>query len=69
LFDTPHFSVVPARSRRIVNYVAFLAEVPSELRGVDDVRCTSGEIRIKGRGNKNSSAEVRVPAAGMTVYN
>ena len=27
LFDTPHFSVVPARSRRSLNYVAFLAEV------------------------------------------
>jgi hypothetical protein len=65
----PHFSVVPARSHNIVNYVAFLAETPIELREVDDVLCTPGEIRIKSRGNKNSSAEVRVPAVGMNVCN
>jgi hypothetical protein len=65
LFDTPHFSVVPARGRSVANYVAFLAEAPVGLREVEDVRCACGEILVSGRGSGNSSSDVRVAAAGV----
>jgi hypothetical protein len=60
LFGTPYFSVIPARSRKTVNYVSFLAGVPPDFLELGDIRCAPGEILIKGRGGK-----VRLSAGGL----
>lgn len=64
LFGTPHFSVIPARSSRTVDYVGFLTAVSPGFREVDDIRCAPREILIKGRG-RNSRERVRLVANGL----
>jgi hypothetical protein len=66
LFGAPHFSIIPARGRRTVRYVAFLAATPAGFRDVDDVRRSKDGMVIKGRGAGNSFAEVRLPALGLS---
>ncbi len=65
LFGAPHFSVIPARSRKTVDYVSFLAGVPPGFDEVSDIRCAPGEILIKSRGSKHSGGKVRVSAGGL----
>jgi len=65
LFGAPNFSVIPARSRKTVDYVAFLTAVSPRFYEVDDVRCAPGEILIKGRGRSESREPVRVAAGGL----
>ncbi len=65
LFGAPHFSVIPARSRRTVDYVSFLAGVPAGFGEVGDISCTRGEILIKSRGGKHSRGKVRLSAGGL----
>lgn len=67
LFDTPHFSLVPARSRKVVDYVAFLAAIPAGMREIDDVRCAGGEITVRGHGVDSRGAEIRLPASGLAA--
>ena len=66
LFGAPHFSVIPARGRKTVDYVSFLAGVPAGLDEVGDIRCAPGEILIRGRGGKAARGKVRLPAGGIT---
>ena len=66
LFGAPHFSVVPSRGRKTVNYVALLAEIKA-LRDVDDIHCARGGILVKGHADKNSSREVLLPAGGLAA--
>jgi hypothetical protein len=65
LFGAPHFSVIPARSRKTVDYLSFLAAVPPGFHEVGDIRCAPGEILIKGRGGKDARGKVRLPAGGL----
>lgn len=67
LFGTPHFSVIPARGRKIAHYVSFLAGVPPDFGEVGDIRWAKGEILIKGRASKNSLGQMRLPAGGLTA--
>jgi hypothetical protein len=66
LFGAPHFSIVPARSRKTADYVSFLAGVPPGFREVGDIRWSRGEILIKSRGGKSSRAKVRLLAGGLS---
>jgi hypothetical protein len=65
LFGAPHFSVIPARSRKTVEYVSFLAGVPPGFEEVSDIRCAPGEILIKSRGGKHPGVKVRLSAGGL----
>ncbi len=65
LFGAPHFSVVPARSRKTVDYLSFLAGVPPGFYEVGDIGCATGEILIEGRGAKGARVKVRLPAGGL----
>jgi hypothetical protein len=66
LFGAPHFSVIPARSSKTVDYVSFLAAVPSGFREVGDIRSAPGEILIKERGRSGSRGKVRLAASGLS---
>jgi hypothetical protein len=65
LFGAPHFSLIPARSRKTVDYVGFLAAVPPGFREVGDIRRLPGEILIKGRGGRDSRGKVHLAASGL----
>jgi hypothetical protein len=52
LFGTPTFSYVPARGRKTVNYVAFLAQAPSDFENVRDAQLTDKQIRLCGPGDE-----------------
>ena len=66
ILNAPHFSVIPARGRKTVDYVSFLAGVPAGFDEVGDIRCAPGEILIRGRGGKAARGKVRLPAGGIT---
>ncbi|MGH9407194.1 MAG: hypothetical protein ACRD3D_15345 [Terriglobia bacterium] len=59
LFGAPHFSLVSARGRKTVRYLAFLASVPSGFGEIADVRVDGDKIRIRGSGG-----EITVAASG-----
>jgi hypothetical protein len=61
LFGTPTFSIVPARARKTVRYLAFLSEVPKGVDAIRDVRFTNGQIQVLGAG---AADVVSVPARG-----
>jgi len=62
LFDTPTFSIVPAKGRKTVSYVCFLAQVPEDFGLVRDIQTTKNEILIQGTGRRSS---IHLPAAGL----
>jgi hypothetical protein len=62
LFDTPTFSIVPAKGKKTVNYVSFLVQVPESFGAVRDIQVTKNEIVIQGSGRRSS---VHLPAAGL----
>jgi hypothetical protein len=62
LFDTPTFSIVPAKGKTTVNYLSFLAQVPEGFGEVRDIRIAKGEIVVQGTGKGSS---VHVPAKGV----
>lgn len=66
LFGAPYFSVIPARSRKTVDYMSFLTSVPPGFQEVGDIRWSPGEILIKSSGRKSSRARVRLPAGGLS---
>ncbi len=53
LFGAPTFSYVPARGRKTVNYLAFIAQVPSSFESVRDIQLADREILILGPGQKS----------------
>lgn len=61
LFGTPVFSVVPARARHTIRYVAFLAELPESFESVRDIQVAEKQIQVVGSGKR---AVAFVPAAG-----
>jgi hypothetical protein len=62
MFDTPTFSVVPAKGKKTVNYLSFLAQVPENFGVVRDIQLDKNEILIQGSGRRSS---LRLPAAGL----
>jgi hypothetical protein len=60
LFGTLTFSIVPARARKTIRYIAFLAELPEGFEVVRDVRPAAGEVNVFGAGRANV---VSLPAA------
>ena len=62
LFDTPTFSVVPAKGRKTSKYFCFLAHVPESFGAVREIQLAKDEILVQGTGRRSS---VRVPAAGL----
>jgi len=65
LFGTPTLSYVPARGRKTVNYLAFLAQVPSDFEKLSDIQLADSEIRLFGPRGKS----VAVSASGLREYN
>ncbi|HTV55055.1 MAG TPA: hypothetical protein VMI06_09065 [Terriglobia bacterium] len=61
LFGTPTFSIVPARARKTVRYLAFLSEVPEGFDLIREVRLSHGQVQVLGAGKADL---VLVPAAG-----
>ncbi len=66
VFGAPSFSEVPARGRRSVDYVSFLAEVPADLVRVADIHPGAGGILVRGSTKQGKARTIRVPAAGLT---
>ena len=62
LFDTPTFSIVPAKGKKTVSYVSFLAQVPEDFGWVRDIQTTRNEILIQGTGRRST---LHLPAAGL----
>ncbi|HEV2499355.1 MAG TPA: hypothetical protein VGY31_07255 [Terriglobia bacterium] len=46
LYDTETFVCVPACGRKTIEYFAFLAQTPPEVKGIGDVRCTDEEVVV-----------------------
>jgi len=61
-FDTPTFSIVPAKGKKTVNYLSFLAQVPEDFGWVRDIQTTKNEILIQGTGRRSS---LHLPASGL----
>jgi len=53
LFNVPTLSHIPARGRKTVRYLAFLAHIPSDFESVRDVQLADREIRLMGPGEKS----------------
>jgi hypothetical protein len=66
LFDTPTFSVVPAKGKARASYLSFLAQVPEDFGGVRDIQVAKEEILIQGSGRRSS---LHLPAAGLADEN
>ena len=65
LFGTSTLSCVPAKGSRTVNYLGFLAQVPSDFKKVHDVQLADSEIRLRGpRGHS-----VAISASGLRESN
>jgi hypothetical protein len=64
LFGAPYFSMVPARAKRTVQYVAFLIQVPQGFDQVGDIRLSEGEIQVNGAGPRSRDT-LPVKAEGL----
>ena len=62
LFDTPTFSIVPAKGKTTASYLSFLAQVPEDFGGVRDIQVAKNEILIQGSGRRSS---LHLPASGL----
>jgi hypothetical protein len=62
LFNTPTFSVVPAKGKTTASYLSFLAQVPENFGGVRDIQVAKNEILIYGRGHPSS---LHLPSTGL----
>ena len=62
LFETPSFSVVPARGKKTIQYVAFLAQIPPDSGEVRDIKLEHKEIVVL---NTRGKAVARVRASGL----
>jgi hypothetical protein len=66
LFATPHFSMVPARGSRAVDYLCFLAVVPRDFADLRELRVTHDEILLSDARGRD---RVRVRASGLVAMN
>ena len=62
MFDTPTSTFVPAKGKRTIHYVAFLAHVPESFGYVRDVSVTQNEIQIQGAGRRST---LRLPGSEL----
>ncbi len=62
LFDTPTFAMVPAKGKRTVKYLSFLAHVPENFGWVRDIEVVGREIVVQGTGRRST---LRIQAAGL----
>jgi hypothetical protein len=65
LFGVPTYARVPARGRKSVRYLAFLAQVPSELAEIRNIGIEGNEIVVRG---KEKGTLVKVPAPGLSSF-
>jgi hypothetical protein len=65
LYGVPTYTSVPARGRKTVRYLAFLAPLPSELTEIRTIESEGNEIVVLG---KNRGAAVRVSAPGLSSF-
>lgn len=63
LFETPTITCVPAGGRKTIEYFAFLAQVPSTVKRIRDIRCESEEIVICGNRGK-AVTRISAPPSG-----
>lgn len=64
LFNTPSFSPVPARGRKTIQYVAFLAQVPPDFGDIRDIRLLRDEILVL---NSRRRPVARIHASGLAA--
>jgi hypothetical protein len=62
LFDTPTFSIVPAKGKKTARYFSFLAQVSEDFGGLRDIQVAKNEVLIRGDGRRSS---LRLPATGL----
>ena len=65
LFDTPTFSIVPAKGKTTVSYVSFLAQVPEDFGAVRDIQ--HGQERNPDPGEW-PPVTMHLPAAGLAEF-
>jgi hypothetical protein len=63
LFDTPTFSIVPAKGKATASYLSFIVQVPEDFGSVRDIQVGKDEILIQGSSRRSS---LHLPAAGLT---
>ena len=62
LFDTPTFSIVPAKGKTTASYLSFLTQIPEDFGGVRDIQVAKNEILIQGNSRRSS---LHLPASGL----
>ncbi|HXH50067.1 MAG TPA: hypothetical protein VNM47_12050 [Terriglobia bacterium] len=65
LFGVPTYASVPARGRKSIRYLAFLAQIPSELAEIRNIGIEGNEIVVRG---KEKGTVVKVPAPGLSGF-
>ncbi|HKT11271.1 MAG TPA: hypothetical protein VJW77_05530 [Terriglobia bacterium] len=65
LFGVPTYATVPARGRKTVRYLAFLAHMPGELSEIRTIETEGNEIIV--RGNEKGTA-IRIPSPGLSSF-
>lgn len=65
LFDTPTFSIVPAKEKATVRYLAFLAQVPEEFGLVRDIQVGKKEIVVLGSKRRST---LELAASGVADF-
>ena len=67
LFDTPHFSLVPAKGEKIASYLSFLAPVPKGFVEIRDIEIGNRKIVVIGRDNQGKTVKLKITASGLNV--
>lgn len=65
LYGVPTFASVPARGRKTVRYLAFLAQTPGELVEIQTIKAEGNELVVIGKGK---GVSVRVPVPGLSSF-
>ncbi len=65
LFGAPHFSMVPAKGQKTVNYLSFLATVPKGFAEIRDISLEKGKIVVTGQNKRGKTLVVEVRASGL----
>lgn len=65
LYGVPTFASVPARGRKTVRYLAFLAQIPRKIADIHAIEIDRNEIVVR---TKNKGILVRVPAPWLSNF-
>lgn len=65
LYGVPTYASVPARGRKTIRYLAFLAQLPSGLTEIRTIGFEGNEIVVHG---KDKAAAVRIAAPGLSSF-